>query len=343
MAVATSTNYAALSSYVSKKGLAVAKPNLIYNAYGEQYTIPQKSSKTIKFRRYERFSPTTGRDLANLRVLVEGTTPSDTIATPTDLTLTLSQYGFLTRWAEVAEWINEVSVDQNLLDRNSQNMSETVDCVTRDAIQAGTTVFRLTDNIGSVSGAARVNVIGKVNADALDKAIRTLEQGEAKYYTEMISASTKIGTSGVRPAYIMHIHPDVKYDLEKVPGFKAVPDYGSYEGVMIGEVGSYKNIRFVMSTFAKIFSDSGAAVSTTGVKYTTATTACDVYSCTLVGKNAYGVVNLASAAEIKYTPHTAVDHSNPLGQWASLGWKAMCGALILNDNWMLRFECAATG
>lgn len=341
MAVATTANYANIASYVSRKGLEVAKPNLIYNAYGEQYSIPQKSSKTIKFRRYERFSPLNGREAANTRLMVEGTVPSDSIATVTDLSLTLNQYGFLTRWSEVSEWTTEVSVDQNLMDRNSQNMSETVDAVTRDAIQAGSTVFRLTDSIGAVSGAARVNVAGRINAAALDKAIRTLEQGDAKYYKEMISAGNKIGTTGIRPSYVMHIHPDVKFDLEQVPGFKAVPDYGGYSDIMLGEVGNYKNIRFVMSTFAKVFQDSGASASSNGNKYTTANTAADVYSCTLVGKNAYGVVNLASAAEVKYTPHTAVDHSNPLGQWASLGWKAMCGALILNDNWILRFECCA--
>lgn len=341
MAVATTANYANIASYVSRKGLEVAKPNLIYNAYGEQYSIPQKSSKTIKFRRYERFSPLNGREAASTRILVEGVVPSDTIATVTDLTLTLSQYGFLTRWSEVAEWTTEVSVDQNLMDRNSQNMSETVDCITRDSIQGGTNVFRLTDAVGGVSGAGRANVAARINASALDKAIRNLEQSDAKYYKEMVSASTKIGTTGVRPSYVMHVHPDVKYDLEQVPGFKAVPDYGGYSDIMLGEVGNYKNIRFVMSTFAKVFSDSGVAVGTTGCKSTTGTSI-DVYSCTLVGKNAYGVVNLASAAEIKYTPHTAVDHSNPLGQWASLGWKAMAGALILNDNWILRFECGAS-
>lgn len=341
MAVATTANYANIASYVSRKGLEVAKPNLIYNAYGEQYSIPQKSSKTIKFRRYERFSPLNGREAATSRILVEGTVPSDTIATVTDLSLTLSQYGFLTRWSEVAEWTTEVSVDQNLMDRNSQNMSETVDCVTRDSIQAGSNVFRLTDTIGSVSGANRNNTLGRINAAALDKAIRNLEQSDAKYFKEMVSASAKIGTSGIRPSYIMHIHPDVKYDLEQVPGFKAVPDYGGYSDIMLGEVGNYKNIRFVMSTFAKVFSSAGGTASGTGNK-STDTTNCDVYSCTVVGKNAYGVVNLASAAEIKYTPHTAVDHSNPLGQWASLGWKAMCGALILNDNWILRFECCAS-
>lgn len=341
MAVTTTSTYSNLSSYVSRKGLAVAKPNLIYNAYGEQYSIPQKNSSTIKWRRFERFSPTTGAQLAASRILVEGTTPSDTAGTVTDVTLSLSQYGFLTKWSEVAAWTNEVSVDQNLMERNSQNMSETVDCVTRDSIQAGTNVFRLTDDVGGVSGAARTDVDGKINATALDLAIRNLENSDAKYFSEMISASNKVGTSGVRPAYIMHIHPYVKYDLESVPGFKAVPDYGSYEGVMVGEVGSYKNIRFVQSTLAKYFADAGGAVSGLGLKSTTGTLA-DVYSCTLVGKNAYGVVNLASAAEIKYTPHTSVDHSNPLGQWASLGWKAMCGAKILNDNWILRFECAAS-
>lgn len=340
MAVATSSTLSALTSYIQRKGLSVAEPKLIYATYGQKVTIPQKNSKTIKFRRYERFAPTTGAQLANIRLLVEGTTPTAITPSITDVTVNLSQYGSLAQYTDIASWINEVDVDQNLMARNSENMQHTVDLVYRDALMSGTNVFRLTDGAGGVSGAARANVIGSINAPALDKAIRKLKQQDAKFFKEMVGASNKIGTSSVRPSYVALIHPNVEYDLESVPGYKSISDYGDTSGLMPGEVGSYKNIRFVTSTLAAVFPDVGAAVSGTGKGSTTGTSA-DVYACLIVGQEAYAVVDLASAAEICYVPASAKDHNNPLGLWASLGWKAMCGAGILNDNWILRFECAA--
>ena len=85
----------------------------------------------------------------------------------------------------------------------------------------------------------------------------------------MVGASNKIGTSSVRPSYVALIHPNVEYDLESVPGYKSISDYGDTSGLMPGEVGSYKNIRFVTSTLAAVFLDVGAAVSGTGKASTT--------------------------------------------------------------------------
>lgn len=342
MAVTTSTTLTSLNSYLQRKGLAVAEPKLVYATYGQKVTIPQKNSKTIKFRRYEKFAPSSGSDLTAQKLLVEGTTPSTIAPTITDITINLSQYGSLLTYSDIASWTNEIDVDQNLMARNSENMSETVDQIYRDNLMGGTNVFRLTDAAGAVSGADRVNVLGKINSVALDKAIRKLKQQNAKFFKDMVGASTKIGTSSVRPSYVMIVHPDVEYDLEGITGYKAISDYGDTSGLMPGEVGAYKNIRFVVSTLSKIFPDSGAAVASTGYKYTTSTAAADVYACLLIGQDAYTVVDLASAAEICYVPASQKDSSNPLGLWASLGWKAMCGAGILNDNWILRFECCAT-
>ena len=341
MAVTTSSTLSALTNYIQRKGLAVAEPKLIYAAYGQKTTIPQKNSKTIKFRRYERFAPTTGAQLANIKAMVEGTTPTAITPSVTDVTINLNQFGSLVQYSDISTWTNEVDVDQNLMARNSENMQQTVDMVYRDAIVGGTNLFRLTDNAGAVSGANRTDVIGSINAPALDKAIRKLKQQDAKFFKDMVGASNKIGTSSVRPSYVALIHPDVEFDLEQVPGYKAISDYGDTSSLMPGECGSYKNIRFVVSTLAKVWADTGAAVSGTGKKSTTGTSA-DVYGVLIVGQDAYTVVDLASAAEICYVPATQKDHTNALGLWASLGWKAMCGAGILNDNWILRFECAAS-
>lgn len=340
MAITTSSTLTAINSYLDRKSLKRATDKLIYadGPWVTKITIPQKNSAVYKARRYESIAPTGGVQAASLKAVVEGATPTNTQPTITDVTATCLQYGSWFEFSDVASWTNEVDVNQNLMKVNAENMATTLDFVVRDSIQAGTNVFRLTDDVGGVSGAARVNVAGKINAVALDKAIRDLEEGKAERVTGAIAAGTGEGTSAVRAAYVALIHPHVKYDLENVSGYKSVVDYGSQAGLLKDEVGSYKDIRFVMSTGAKIFSDAGATKA--GTQSTTGTDS-DVYSTLIVGKDAYAAIELASTQEVIYKP-LGTGGNDALNQRATIGWKAMATALILNDAFMLRFESVAS-
>ena len=340
MATATSTTYAPLSSYIETTGLAVAQPKLVHSKFGKKITVPQKNSKTIKFRRYEQIAPTNGASAATAKILVEGTVPTETNPTTTDYSLTLSQYGNLMRWTDQAAWVNEVSVDTELMKRNSENMAQVLDQVNRDGILAGTQFGRLTDSIGTIGAGARTTVLGLINGPALDKATTVLEALDAQYFTSQINASGNVGTSAVRPAYIAIIHPHVKLDAQKIPGYKSTSDYGSQTGLYDGEVGAYNNIRFVMSSRAKIFQDSGGTPS--GTRSTGASLA-DVYPLLIIAKDAYNCIELASTASIHYVPNTQLDSgANALGQVSTLGWTAMAGSIIVNDSWIYRLETLAS-
>lgn len=337
MSVTTSSTISALNSFLEKAGLEVAQPKLHYANYGTKKTIPQKNSKSMKFRRYERFAPTTGAQLASIKTITEGVNPTDTTPTLTDVTITLTQYGNLVRFTDIAMQTSDLAYPEvELQKRNMENMRQTVDCAYRDGIMGGTNVFRLTDEVGAVSGAARTDVNGKLNAAALDKAIRNLKRSDANFWTSSITASNKIGTSGIRPSYICITHPNAEYDIERIPGFKAVSDYANEGSALEGEFGAYKNMRFVGSTLAAYFADAGAASSGTGNASTSGTLQ-DVYASIIVGKDAYAVVDLASTMEVVWIPPKA-EAGNELGLWATLGWKAMCGSGILNQNWILRVE-----
>lgn len=336
---ATSTTYAPLGVFVDRVALAVAQPLLTISKFGLQKKIPTKNSKTIKFRRYEKMSPTSGATPGTIKALVDGVVPSTVNPTSTDLTATLYQYGNLSQITDQAIWVNETDVDSEVVKRNSENMVETLERVYWAGIIGGSTVQRCTDDVGGVSGAARVNVAGRINARALDKAIRTLQANVAKPITTDITASTKIGTQGVRSGYVAVIHPHVKYDLELIPGYVPKAAYGTMEGTFDGEIGSYKEIRFVVSTLAQIFPNDGASAAGT---MSTGASNSDVYINMIFGKEAYAVVDLASSSQTYYTSAAQVDHSNPLGQFASIGWKAMAASVILNDAWLLRQEVVAS-
>ena len=70
----------------------------------------------------------------------------------------------------------------------------------------------------------------------------------------------------------------------------------------------------------------------------------DVYPVVIVAKEAYGLVPLKGMGAI--TPSVLnpgqIDKSDPLGQRGYVGWKAYFAALILNQTWMSRIECAAS-
>ena len=339
MAVMTSSTFAPINSFIHKTALKVAEPLQLHEEFGMKISIPNYNSTTAKLRRYERFAPTTGAVAASMRQLTEGIVPSDDTLTATTVTITTAQYGFTARVSDVAIIANEIQPIPALQKNNAQNMAEVVDAVYRDGILAGTNYFRLTDDVGAVSGTNRTDVIGKINPVALDKAFRNLQLSDAPYWTDSIAPTTKINTAGVLPGYVAITHPYVYYDARQMAGWDEA--HRVYQPTLKGEVGAYRNIRFVVSTMARVFADSGAAVSGTGKKSTTGTSA-DVYPVLVIGRESYACVKIADMARIVWIPPTQTDHLNPLGQYGTLGWKAMCGSGITNDNWILRVECAAS-
>lgn len=340
MAVTTSSTLAPLvSAYVQKKGLARAIPKIVYGKLGQTADLKTKNTNVYKWFRYERLAPTDGKTLATVRSIAEGVSPTPSTPSRTPISVTLAQYGFWEQHSDVVDWINVEDVKTEIVGVIGENMAQTLECVYRDGIQGGTNVFRLTDGIGGVSGVARVNVAGIINVPALIKAVRNLDRSDAVHYTERIDATTGFGTTSVRAAFVMVVSPDVKADLENMNGYKDVADYGDPSNALDGEIGSWKNIRFIMSTLAKVFPDAGAAVA--GTVSTTGSNS-DVYSCLLFGKDAYACVSMASAAEIIVNDQSTPSKVDPLNQYGTIGWKAYCASQILNDNWILRFECVAT-
>ena len=92
--------------------------------------------------------------------------------TITTVTLTLSQYGNLFRVSDQAEWINEVSVDTELMARNSENMAQTIETVYRDGIMGGNLWF-----MGeSVDAAINLGVDPK-HSDQMDRGTVGLPHG----------------------------------------------------------------------------------------------------------------------------------------------------------------------
>lgn len=330
----TSGAIAPVNQYLNHETLAVAQPLMLFGELGQKNTIPQKNSLTMAFFRWEKFGSTNGADSSTLRSIIEGQTPEESSPTRTKITCTVAQYGYLQRFSDIVEWVNEIDVDEGVMARNGEDMAEGMEKVYRDGISGGTTAYRFTNGVGGVSGSLRSDVAGRVNPVGLDQMVAFLRRNVAKYYTKGIKAGSGEGTIGIREGYIAVTHTDVEPDLTNMPRF-ITPEKYAGGSQYPGEQGAYGRVRICTSTLSKVWQDSGAA--STGGKSNLGTNA-DVYALYMFGQEAYAVVDLASTSDIYYIPQSAKDKSDPLCQISTLGWKASGGSVILNDLWFARGE-----
>ena len=88
------------AAYASKELLERANPLLVLERFGQAKPLPEKSSKTIKFRRYNSLDPTPNP-------LTEGVTPSGKKMTATDVSASVVQYGDFIEISDVVQDTHE--------------------------------------------------------------------------------------------------------------------------------------------------------------------------------------------------------------------------------------------
>jgi len=317
-----------VQAYYDRNLLSRAQPNDVHGRFGQKRPIAARSGNQIKFRRYSQLAAAT-------TALTEGVTPSGTALTVTDITTSLAQYGSFVTLSDMVSMTNQDAVVTEATDVLGDQAGTTIDQIRRDVMVAGT-------NVAYANAAAtRLATIQALTTADLDKAIRSLKGQNAKYMKEGIPPSDGVGTGAVRKAFVGIVHPDVEFGLESLTGFKPVSDYPSQMGVMEDEIGSYKNIRFVSTTNAKIFADATTA-TTAGFKVS-GSGKNDVYATLIMAADAYGLSPLSGQALTTTVKALgSAGSADPLDQRSTVGWKATTATTILNQSWMIRLESLAS-
>lgn len=190
----------------------------------------------------------------------------------------------------------------------------TIDTLIRDVLTTtGTNVQYAT----GVAGRVNVSSAMILNGTEIKKAVRTLRRNNAQPLED--------------GAYVGIIGPDAEYDLMSDTMWVDVSKYQDKEKIYKGEIGKLYGVKFVRTSNAKKFAGAGAAGA-------------DVHATLILGKNAYGVVDIAGGVkpETIIKPHGSSGTNDPLNQTATAGWKAMFTSKILNDAAMVRIEHGAT-
>lgn len=307
------------NSFYNRSMLQAARPMLLHGRWAQVKDIPKNNSDVIKFRRYSLLA-------ANTTALSEGVTPTGSQLSVTDLSATLAQYGdFVT----LTDKVQMTTLDPILSETSSilgQQGGNTIDQLTRDVMVAGSTIQYASTSSSRVT----VSISMKLTRQEVREAVRTLQSNDTMKLTKMVNASTGFGTSPLNACYVGIISENTLYDLKNEAGWTPVEEYASQKDVMEGEVGKMDDVRFVMTTNAKIFTAEGAS-------------SIDVHATLIFGAEYYGVSRLAGAAmENIIKPLGSGGTVDPLNQRSTSGWKAFFVAQRLNENFCVRIEHAVS-
>lgn len=280
-------------------------PNLTFLKYGQKRPMPKNEGDTINFRRFNSLDVPAAS-------LTEGVTPDGDNLSITAVTATVAQEG---NWVRLSDKISMVGIDPVLTESAAlmgENAAKTLETRCADVIFKGTSQ----QYAGGAASASAIAAGKVVNSEEIKKAVRTLRNNNA----EALEGGYFVG----------FCDPDVAYDLQNDALWQDISKYNGAENIMKGEIGRIHGVRFILTTMCP-----------TDTKTATAGT---LHKTLIVGKDAYGVVDVngSSKPEIIIKPTGSAGTEDPLNQRASVGWKAMAVTVRLQELAMVCIQSMAS-
>ena len=316
-----STQFSAIDvgqKVVAKELIDILKQNLVfYKTAKVQKVTAGANSKTMIFRGFNKLSLAT-------TALSEGITPVGQNLTMNQVSVTLAQYGDLTRVTDIAEFLYDRSLIKDAADVLGIQATETIDTLIVNVVGAGTNAVY---GDGSVSTRGTVTATMKISTTLLTRAVRFLEANNVKKFAAMPI---------IGQAYAVITHPNVVADIRVDSNFvQAVnyssprPDNSNRGDLFTGELGYWMGARIISTTLAPSYGAVGASSAY-------------VYGTLVYGDGAYAVSEFDGGLSTYIHSGGVQDTSNPLEQFSTVGWKWMGAAVILDNNRLVRLETSAS-
>lgn len=319
------------AAYAEKKLLERAIPFLVLEKFGQSKALPANNTKTIIFRRYSAlpFTPT---------ALVEGVTPGSLPLAKTDIPCVLTQYGSMVTISDIIMDTHTDDILNESIDLLGEQAAQMIETMRFGILVAGTNFFYAN------KVANRNLIVATISLADQRRVTRALKAQNASKITKVVKSTPAWGTEAVARSFVGLCHPDCESDLRNMLDannktvFVPTEKYGSLTP-WENEIGKVDDVRYLTSTIFAPFKDAGG----TNAAMTTSGTKCDIYPILYVAENAYAIVALRGAFAL--TPmvvNPKPSDSDPMAQRGKVAWKAMQGAVILNDQFLARLEIAVT-
>jgi N4-gp56 family major capsid protein len=315
MTTATGTLSQELRTFYDRNLLRRLLPRVTWALFGQPKQMPSHEGQTVNFRRFASLSAAT-------TPLVEGVTPVGSEMSVSAITVTPAQYGDFIKISDILDF---TAPDPVLIEGGqllAEQAADTYDRLVRDIVVAGTTVQYAAGRVSRVTVAST----DKLNATEIQKAVRTMHLNKVRPVTNILNASTGIGTKPVNAGYVGIVSAYGLYDLKQDSKFLTVEQYGSRDGLFPGEVGALDEVRFVRADNVTVYTGAGSG----GI---------DVHSTIIMGADAFGVVEPMGIQNIVKDFGQGED---PLNQRATSAWKMYMAAVILQQLAILRIEHAVS-
>ena len=319
------------AGFATRKLLERGQHLLVFERFGQVDPQGKNKTDTRKYRRYLNLP----RAVAPL---AEGVTPAGHKLTHQDISITLEQYGDLVRVSDKIVDTHEDPVLDEAIKICGEQAAETIEVIRFNAIKGGTNVYY------SGSAATRATVSDTIKRTDIRRIVRGFARAKARKISEIVKASAMISTQPVEAAYFAVCHTDLIPDIRNLTGFVPVAQYSASIVAMPGEVGTCEDVRFIATALIEPWLAAGASTTDKLTNGAAGSAACDVYPVLFFARDCYAIVPLqgGSAIEIGAVSPGKKTNEDPLGQKGFVSWKAWQAAVILNQSWLARLECAAT-
>jgi len=303
MSVTTTNNYGSMADRWAHRALLQRKkPRNVHNLFGKAFTLPQKNTDTMAFRRQENLN-------SDPVVLSQDADPAPEQVNKFDINVTVQEFGKVVLLSRKVLLVVEDDTASETADNLSQTMHTMLDKVTRDVMQAAV------PEISCLNG-SNGNAITELTMEDVQRAISYLDENDAEKFTPAIEAGRDFGTGPQEPAYWVLANVKLKPDIRSLDAFVPFPQYGHQKDILQAEFGSIDESRWVTSTL--VYASTAAA---------------PVYSNTFIGANAYGYVGIDEVStEMIMKPLGFNDYLN---RFQSMGFTAWFNAAILDDSWIV--------
>lgn len=298
----TATLTSVMQTYYDKKLLMRAEKELVYKQLGRVGTMPRGEGKIIYWTRYTNMPVATDG-------LTEGTDPTARGISAVTVSATIAEYGDLTQVTEFLSLTSYDNVINSAVELLGYQAGLTVDTLVRDVVAATTNVLYAS----GVANRTSISATDTMTVADVRKAVRKLRGANAKPMANGMFAAV--------------IHPDVEYDLQGDSNWTNAAQYveKGINRIYQGETGELYGVKFLRSSNAPVLTNSGSANT-------------EVYKSLFFGEEAFGVSDLLDVKTIVQSP----SKNSALELYSDIGWKVKFISAILNNDFMISIESAAS-
>lgn len=277
----------------------------------QKSTLPENSGTTVNWRKFASLAIPSS-------ALTEGTTPDGKSLSVTAVTAEAKQYG---DYVVISDLLAKTGIDKAMTEGAllcGEQAALLIDSVVLNAMYATTSVMFAG---GKATGTITAEDVMK--EDDIKKVVLKLKQKNARRFEDGY--------------YHAIISPEQAYSLMGAQGWIDAAKYGSIKKLLKGELGELHGVRFMESTnIKKIGKGEDGAHGGASAKI-------DSADAIIYGADSYGVVDMENGAgkpSIITKDFGSSGTDDPLNQRASVGWKNLFTAKVLDNDAIIKLTTA---